>query len=413
MNQIKKDYFWNTLGSGILALSSIILLMAVTRLLGAEEAGLFAFAFAIAQQLQTVAQYEVRPYQSTDIKKTFSFPVYFTARVFTCLSALVMGMVYISFFYSASQTSKVILILLVLTKLFDAFEDVFHGMFQQNDRLDIAGKALFFRMLITLFSFIAGILLTGNLLYSLIITDLISIPALYLLNIPAGREFESQYFKVDIPSVIKLLIACFPLFLGTFVQQFIVNIPKYSIENLMTNDAQTIYNIIFMPAFVINLFSGCIFKPSLVKLAVSSENREWKLFTKIMVKGILNVIVITLFVSFGAYIIGVQALSFLYLVDLSHYRADLVLVMCAGGLNAVSVVLFYGLTVLRKQKQILLGYIGAAVFAALICNVMVKNEGIRGAVLLYGFTTLLLVFLFSLFLIREVNKEKCVNGRIL
>ena len=57
--QIKKDYFWNTLGSVMSALASVLLLMIVTQVLGAYEGGIFALAFAVAQQFQTLGQYEM------------------------------------------------------------------------------------------------------------------------------------------------------------------------------------------------------------------------------------------------------------------------------------------------------------------------------------------------------------------
>ena len=41
-SQLKKDYFWNTMGSGMNAAFSVFLMMAVTRIAGAYVGGVFS-----------------------------------------------------------------------------------------------------------------------------------------------------------------------------------------------------------------------------------------------------------------------------------------------------------------------------------------------------------------------------------
>ena len=72
-SQVKKDYFWNTMGSGITAVFSVVVLWAVTRIMGPYVGGVFAFGYAVSQQLQTVGAYEIRTYQATDVREVFKF----------------------------------------------------------------------------------------------------------------------------------------------------------------------------------------------------------------------------------------------------------------------------------------------------------------------------------------------------
>ncbi len=48
--QLKKNYFWNTLGSLMNAASTVLMLMVVTRTMGAAAGGVFSLAYAVAQQ---------------------------------------------------------------------------------------------------------------------------------------------------------------------------------------------------------------------------------------------------------------------------------------------------------------------------------------------------------------------------
>ena len=86
--QLKKNYFWNTLGSLMTSLSSALLLIVVTRTLGAELGGIFSLAFAVGQQYQILGAFEMRPYQATDIKGRFRFGTYLGSRCITCLAML-------------------------------------------------------------------------------------------------------------------------------------------------------------------------------------------------------------------------------------------------------------------------------------------------------------------------------------
>ncbi len=48
---MRKNYFWNTLGSLMNAASTVLMLMAVTRTMGAAAGGIFSLAYAIARNV--------------------------------------------------------------------------------------------------------------------------------------------------------------------------------------------------------------------------------------------------------------------------------------------------------------------------------------------------------------------------
>ena len=189
-SQVKKDYFWNTMGSGITAVFSVVVLWAVTRIMGPYVGGVFAFGYAVSQQLQTVGAYEIRTYQATDVREVFKFETYLAARIITCLAMILCAVVY-GFYHEGFTEEAIVLILICMLKVFDAFEDVFHGMFQQHKKLYIAGKALFYRMLITMLGFVLFLYITRSLLISCILTILISAVAVFYLNVPEAKKMVS------------------------------------------------------------------------------------------------------------------------------------------------------------------------------------------------------------------------------
>ncbi|WP_139653408.1 lipopolysaccharide biosynthesis protein [Raoultibacter phocaeensis] len=408
--QIKKDYFWNTLGSAMSAVASVLLLMVVTQSLGAYVGGIFALAFAVAQQFQTLGQYEVRPYQATDVEDKFSFGVYYAARIVTC-GLMIAGIVLYAIYSNGLGYEAVLLVLVGWLRFFDAFEDVFHGMFQQRGRLDIAGKAFFWRVLSTVVSFSVTAFLARDIFVACVVSIVVSTITFVVLNIPPARSFVTIKPIFDFKKIRQLLVACFPLFLGSFLLMYLVNAPRYGIEEVLSKEFQTYYAILFMPAMVINLISGFIFKPLLTTLANHWKNGSRRGFASIIAKGLAAVAVTSVFALVVAYFIGIPVLSFLYGVDLSGYRPVLMTLLVGGAFNAASVILYYGLITTRHQGAILPGYAIAALAALLFSRLSIEQFGMMGAAYLYDGVMVLLVVIFAALNVYFVKRAAGVSKR--
>lgn len=404
-NQWKKDYFWNTMGSGMSAAFSVFILLIVTRLMGEYIGGIFAFSYAVAQQLQTVGQYEIRGYQSTDIREFFKFGTYLATRILTCLLMFICAVVY-GLWHEATLEEAAILILVCTIKIFDAFEDVFHGMLQQHNQLYIAGRALFFRLMTTLLSFVISLYITRNLILTCCITIVCSTVALILLNIPQSRRLVSLRPAFQWNKIRGLLATCFPLFLGSFILLYLYNIPKYRMEDYLSKEFQTYYAILFMPASVVNLFSGFAFKPLLTTLAVNWTEKRIKQFVEILLKGLGIVVLLTAVISVGGYLLGIPVLSWIYGINLSQYKIELVLLLIGGGFSAASVILYYGLMVMRKQRLILGAYLFTLIISLAVSGPLIQQYGIRGASLLYGGLMLVLTAAFAVLISLSLKYKK-------
>lgn len=391
--QLKNDYIWNTLGGLMSALASVVLLIGVTQVLGVYDGGIFAIAFAVAQQFQTIGQYETRVFQATDIKKEYSFGIYFATKIITC-SIMILCIIIYAFIANGASAVTLVFVLVGLIRFFDAFEDVFHGLFQQEGRLDIAGKAYFFRTLITTISFFIGIILSKSLIAGCAVAISASTVAVIAFNIPATRK-KADIKPVFKPRLIKkLLLSCFPLFLGSFLFAYISNAPKYGIEFFMNPESQTYFAILFMPAMVINMLGGFLFKPLLTSMAKEWHAQNRKQFIKYIIFGFFASFGITLIAILIAWPIGTPILSTIYGVDVNSFSLELIVLLCGGGFNAASVIIYYALVVIRQQKLVTLGYGLASIIITVFVLVLVAPLGILGASLSYlgGMIGLTIVF---------------------
>lgn len=400
-NQRRKQqayaFIWNIIGSVFNSATSFLLLIFVTRILGEYDAGVFALGFANAQLMLTIGRFGMRAYQATDINYTINFSTYLTSRFITNSLMLLASIIYI---LSSGYTFEkgIVVFSICFIKMVDAIEDVFHGLFQQNGRIDIAGRSLTVRNVMTIMTFILVIAVSKDLLVTCITTGIVSLIACLLLNIPRATNFASINLKTSRKDLALLLTNCSPLFLGSFLSLLIYNIPKYTIDIYSTEVIQTYYSILFMPAFVINLLSEFIFKPLLTDIALIWNENRIKQFVSYILRLLLAIIIITVVVIIGGYFIGSELLSVVYGVNLIIYKNELVILLTAGGFSAAVYLLYNILTTIRKQMSILIGYLAVALSTIIICPILVKGFGIKGAALSYLTSSILLLITFSIIL---------------
>ncbi|MCI8308443.1 MAG: hypothetical protein HFH14_10400 [Lachnospiraceae bacterium] len=172
---------------------------------------------------------------------------------------------------------------------------------------------------------------------------------------------------------------------------------------------QAYYQVLFMPVSVINLFAGFIFRPMLTELSVlNDECRRREFFNKIF-KMLAMICIFSLVCVAAAYIAGVQVLGVLAGCELGGYRNVLVLLIFSGGLNAISVALYYVLTIYRSSTSIMTGYIAASVTAYFVSPVFVRRYGLMGGAFSYLSVVLLLNIIFGVCIF--VNDRRIYGNR--
>lgn len=396
-DNIEKDSFvWNLIGSTLNAFQSVIMLVIITRVTNLNDAGIFSIAYANSILLLNIGKYGMRNFQVSDFNSEFSFDEYKKSRYITISAMILCSVIYIVIVSQTNNYSlnkSLIIFFMCLYKAIDAIEDVYHGHYQNNNRLDIAGKAMSFRMLISLIVFGGTIIISKSLLISLTVTIVISlIVCIYSIKI------TYQDFKHDKQSsnknINKLLKICFPLFLSVFLSFYINNAPKYAIDSILNDELQACYGFIVMPVFIIELLNNFIFNPVIYKLTSAWNNKDTKTFRFIIVKQSVIVFLITALCEAAAYIAGIPVLSIIYNTDLTQYKYDLLILLAAGGMLALSGLFVTSLTIMRKQKTILIGFIIVSVTAMILSRPIVRNYSITGASFLYLLLMVLLSIIF-------------------
>lgn len=397
------------LGSGIYSLATVIFVMLAKRLVGEEAGAKFYMAFTTGQMLLTIGYFEIRPFQVTDVKQQYKAKEYFGFRVISSAAmlacAVVVGIVYVVN-GKADAAGFMLIITMCILKMFDGIADVFEGEFQRNDRIDISGMSMAFRTIaiMAVFSIIAWV--TRNIYAASAVAAVTGLAGAAVVAVVWSRGFEPLSVSFDREKMKSLFRSTILLFIGSAMCMWLWNGTKYVVEWTLTDRDTLAYGIVFMPTMVINLGSSFVFKPMLTTLARHYEQGEYKAFAKlvaVLVATAVGITVVTL--GAGAWL-GIPVLSWLYDIELAPYKSVMLVLIAAGGFNAVSILFYYALTVMRLQKEIFAGYTITFVVSIILPIVMVKAMGIAGAGTSYLIVMMLLTVLFGGMLCVKLKKRK-------
>ena len=360
-----------------------------------------------------VGQYGLRRFQSSDINEKYTFREYHGMRFITCGVMIIASAGYCFhgiLFRDYGWDKFTIIFLICLLKVIQAYADVLHGHMQQKGRLDVAAKASAVRFLAELVSCCTALILTHDLLLSSVICILVSLTVLLLTSVNAARDYcDTLRPSIGAGKFRMLLIEGFPLFLSLFLNMYISNAPKYAIDAHLTEEIQTYYNVLFMPAFVIQLIAYFIFNPILTtyaKLWLSEKREDYRKLCRMIRRQCLILLGLTALAVLVALTIGIPVLAFIFDLDLTGHRIDLAILMVGGGAMAYGVFFNYVITIIREQLFLLISYGIAAIAALVLSGPFVVHAGITGASLLYAVLMCVLAALLGAVLLWKLRAGK-------
>lgn len=396
---------WNTIASAEYSFQSAILLLVVTRIGGLTEAGIFTITYTIAQMMATIGSYDMRDYQSSDIKRFYRFPVYWTSRMVTIL---IMLIVCIGYAVISKYTGQKLLLItsFSLYRAVDNIEDVLQGEMQRSFRLDVAARIMTVRIFLATLAFVVGYAATRSLLLSAGVLTLTALLVEIVLSALVVNAFGEIRLKWETKGVGKLLFTCFPLCAGGFLYNYLATASKYAIDRNMQEESQTIFGILFMPNFVINMLSMFAYKPMIAGMGQmwSDSDKGRKRFFSVVIKLSTVIIGITGIVAVGGYTIGLDLLGFIYGVSLDEYRSLLAVLLLFGGVAAMDSFFVLILTIMRRQKLVIVAYAIAASLNLVLADRLVEKYRLWGAGLLYGITMGLVMIILLVFILMSVKK---------
>lgn len=405
----RKNFIWNILGTSFNAFNSLFFMIAVTRINGLEDAGVFTLAFSTACILYMIGIYAGRIYQVTESDKSITDKDYIANRVISCVGIIIIGLIFVAIrgydFYKS-----MIFVLLAIFKALEALSDVFYGIMQKNDLLSKAGKSCFIKAVLSVVAFVVIDIITKNLTYACASIVIIFAIIILFYDIKNVKNFIDSNTKVKIKSILNIFKNGFFTFAIAFLGLYMTNAPKYSIDSFLTEDIQGIFGIIIMPATVMSLLAQFLIHPYLNEFFELYKNQQYDKLKKLLFKIIIIIGVIGIAGSIAGYLLGTQILGIVYGIDLSAYKVQLFMILIAATFYTMAGIISPILIRMRCTVIQFFVYMAISVFEFVVCNILVSKFNINGAVNAYFITMILYFLVFYVISLRIINKKKMLNN---
>ena len=401
--QFKKNFIWNIIGTGFNAFSSLFFMIVVTRINGVDNAGIFTLAFSTACIIYVIGIYSGRIYQVTETNKEFSDKDFIFNRIISVALMLVSIVVFV-LLRKYDIFKSTIFIILTGYKALEAFSDVLYGILQKNEKLDIVGKSLFIKTMLSLILFFLLDYFTKNLIISIISILIVNIFILLVYDFKLASKFIDLKIKAKKENIFKLFKLGFFTFAIAILGNYILNAPKYAIDSYLGEDYQTIFGIIVMPATVIGLMAQFLIHPFLNKIVELQKNKEIKKIQILSIQLVGVIILLGLICAVIAYFVGTEVLSIFYGIDLTIYKLELIIIIIAAILYTIGVIYSSILTSIRETFSQFIIYIIVSIFTFLVSNIFTQKLSIDGAVIAYLSTMTLQFLIYTIYTNIKIRK---------
>lgn len=406
-NNMKKDFFWNTLGVTLNAFTSLFFLIFVTRINGTDEAGVFTFAFSTALIIQVFGYYNGRVFQVTEQNKKIKDTDYLYTHIITSILMIIIGFVFCLIRrYDLLKTTTIML--LIIFRSIEAFADSVYAVIQKNNSLYKVGISFTIKSLLSTLLFLLIDMITKNVYLSILMIILSQVVVLLIYDFKNLKEYVPKLLKFNSNNVKYIFKTGFYTFLFTFLTQYVMNAPKYAIDSELTNNDQTIYGIISMPATAMFLLGQFLIHPFIVKLSNYLKNKDIKSFNNSIIKLIVTLNIFGIVGIVAAYLIGIPFLNIVYSVNLNSYRNELVIIIIGSIFLSMVTLLSNALVAMRKTLGQTIIYAVVSIFALFTCKYLIHEKALFGASLSYLFTYILLCSLYFIYYIINIKNKKTV-----
>ncbi len=405
----QSTYLWTMLAGLIYAGSSFVMSMTTTNFIGEEAGGIIALSLSIGSQLVTIGYFNIRVFQASDIKEEYTFGDYTVFRIVSIAAMIAVGIAWI--IKDAFTGAKAVAIGIAIGfRVLESISDLLEGRYHQKGRYDVSCRGVFVKTLIFLVAFLAALFISGDLVMALAAMTITYAALIIIIDSRLIGDFGGISFKSSFAKQKGLFIAGLPLFINQFLNMYIINASKYTVERIFGDATLGVYNALYMMTFVVNMFSSFVLKPTITSLAQRYTNNNLKGFLNLILRQVAIILGLTAVCIGGAYLLGIPVLSWLFGIDLSAYKSALCLMVISGGFTAFYQLFQYAIIVMRHQYSTFVCCVVTAIVTYFATPILTREHGILGASASYAISivimSLLFMGFFAFYFIKESKKSK-------
>lgn len=406
---IKRNAFWNSFGSIVYLGSQWLMTLLVVRMAtNLDDAGCLNLAISLTSVFGTLAAFNMRTYIISDRNNLISSSEYAGFRICTCVVSFVCCLGYTAAFsYSSYQNAAIVLYLFI--RLLEAVLDFVYAFEQKSERMDIGGKSMFARGLLSLASFAFSYGVFHDLCVSLVLVLLSYLVVFFFFDLPRSRPYCTLVPRCSKKYLILLRDGSLTT-TTSFLSDLVVTYPRQVIEQACGIAALGAYASVAAPVVVAQVGISFIFNPLLPSLDKLYSSKCKKEYFRIIGKVVVSILVVFVAGLLLICLVGEPVLFALYGEEVSSYSYLLVTFLVAVCLNALQWFFRILLVMMRVFVPQLVVSIVTIILCVALSPVCVHQFGLIGAnyvvVACYSFSTL-----FVLMSLIHASRQHFAEGR--
>ncbi|MEW5919272.1 MAG: oligosaccharide flippase family protein, partial [Gemmatimonadota bacterium] len=309
-------------------------------------------------------------------------------------------------------TSRGVLLIVGVMRFIDAISDIFYGLFQRHERLDMAGVSLTLRALSSLALFTAALAATGELVPALAASSCAWLAVLLGHDAPRARRLLARDVDSaaasgrarwaalrptwDLSRHARLALFALPLGINVLLDTLWTNFPRYVLERTDGTIALGIFaalGAIMASSSLVITALGQSISPRLARYRAAGQRGAFVrlLLVAIALGGSLGVIGFIVAASLGS-----EILSALYGAEYARYSPALTWMMAAIAMQNAYMFCGTATTVLRRfWVQFAIQVASFALMVPLSLH-LIQREGVTGASKSLFYTNLLEAVVYTI-----------------
>ena len=242
---LRLNFSWTLGGSLVFSASHAATMVVLTKVGTPSLVGQFALALAITAPIILLGNMQLATVQATDATRSTPFGEYFGVRLIMTMIALSV-IVAISMLGAFDVATRWAIIAVGFAKAAESINDVFYGLFQQYERMDLVAKSMMGKGISSTVALGTGVYLTGNLAIGALAMAICWILLLAVYDLPNGRSLLRNSEKVDcvllrpvfhLGSFRRLFWLTVPLGIAASLDSLAANLPRYFLQHYFDEEA--------------------------------------------------------------------------------------------------------------------------------------------------------------------------------
>ena len=325
----------------------------VMRIGTGADVGMLQLAMTVTNVFCSVANYNMRAFQISDVNNEYAAGHYVASRILTGSVAFLSCLIY-SLFWGYDRYTLLCIGLYMLFRLSESFSDVLHGIDQKSGRMDHVMISYIARGFLMLIAFALLLKFSGRMDVSVAGIALVTWTVVVLYDIPVAGRYDRLRPAFDRRVLSRLLRVCLPGMLAAVAFTAIVSIPRQYLGKIEGELLLGYYATVSTPLVFIQVLLNSMMNPAIGDLAKDWARNDLTHFRKLTLQLIALVFLVGSVTLGGVAILGEPVMAFVFGPAIRPYVYLMIPVTGCAVLSAVSCITFNLLVILRRLRGLLI-----------------------------------------------------------